>query len=97
MYGFECSKTGSGACKDKRCLYPKPCLMLKIDHQPSLSLLDKARKIPGIKRVFVASGIRYDMILHDRDAERVIPRTLQLPCIGAAESSARTTARKYYN
>ncbi|HOP00622.1 MAG TPA: YgiQ family radical SAM protein [Flexilinea sp.] len=66
MYGFECSKKlAQGACKDKRCLYPKPCLMLKIDHQPSLSLLDKARKIPGIKKVFVASGIRYDMILHD--------------------------------
>ena len=66
MYGFECSKKlAKGACKDKRCLYPKPCLMLKIDHQPSLSLLDKARKIPGIKKVFVASGIRYDMILHD--------------------------------
>ncbi len=66
MYGFECpKKLAQGACKDKRCLYPKPCLMLKIDHQPSLSLLDKARKIPGIKKVFVASGIRYDMILHD--------------------------------
>ena len=66
MYGFECSKKlTQGACKDKRCLYPKPCLMLKIDHNPHLSLLSKARKIEGVKKVFVGSGIRYDMLLHD--------------------------------
>ncbi|HQN63160.1 MAG TPA: YgiQ family radical SAM protein [Flexilinea sp.] len=77
MYGFECSKKlAQGACKDKRCLYPKPCLMLKIDHQPSLSLLDKARKIPGIKKVFVASGIRYDMILHDSGCGKSYTREL---------------------
>ncbi|HPG18954.1 MAG TPA: YgiQ family radical SAM protein [Flexilinea sp.] len=77
MYGFECSKKlAQGACKDKRCLYPKPCLMLKIDHQPSLSLLDKARKIPGIKKVFVASGIRYDMILHDPGCRKSYTREL---------------------
>ena len=77
MYGFECSKKlAQGACKDKRCLYPKPCLMLKIDHQPSLSLLDKARKIPGIKKVFVASGIRYDMILHDPGCGKSYTREL---------------------
>jgi len=77
MYGFECSKKlAQGACKDKRCLYPQPCLMLKIDHQPSLSLLDKARKIPGIKKVFIASGIRYDMILHDPGCGKSYTREL---------------------
>ena len=77
MYGFECpKKLAQGACKDKRCLYPQPCLMLKIDHQPSLSLLNKARKIPGIKKVFIASGIRYDMILHDPGCGKSYTREL---------------------
>jgi uncharacterized radical SAM protein YgiQ len=66
MYGFECQKKLSqGACQNKRCLYPSPCLMLRIDHHPQLSLLQKARKIPGVKKIFIASGIRYDMIQHD--------------------------------
>jgi uncharacterized radical SAM protein YgiQ len=46
-------------------LTPQPCLTLRIDHQPHLSLLEKARKIEGVKKVFIASGIRYDMLLRD--------------------------------
>ncbi len=66
MYGFECQKKRTqGACKDKRCIFPSACMMLRIDHHPVISLLQKARKIPGVKKVFVASGIRYDMIQHD--------------------------------
>jgi uncharacterized radical SAM protein YgiQ len=67
MYGFECAKKKkSGSCQDKRCLIPGICPALKIDHQPQITLLKNIRRIPGIKKVFVASGIRYDMILHDR-------------------------------
>ena len=67
MYGFECiKKMKSGSCKDKRCLTPGICPVLKIDHHPQISLLNNISRIPGIKKVFVASGIRYDMILHDR-------------------------------
>jgi len=66
MYGFDCSKRRkSGSCKDKRCLLPGVCPALKIDHRPQITLLRKIRRIPGIKKVFVASGIRYDMILND--------------------------------
>ncbi|MBN2385489.1 MAG: YgiQ family radical SAM protein [Anaerolineales bacterium] len=67
MYGFECEvKLSRGACSHKRCLYPAICPLLKIDHQPQIDLLRQVRRIPGVKKVFVASGIRYDMILCDR-------------------------------
>jgi uncharacterized radical SAM protein YgiQ len=66
MYGFECrKKLAHGACEDKRCLYPLVCPALKPDHQPQIELLRRLRRIPGIKKVFVASGIRYDMVLAD--------------------------------
>ncbi len=66
MYGFECHiKTKYGACKDKQCLYPDVCSKLDINHNPQIQLLQSIRKLPGIKKVFVASGIRYDMVLDD--------------------------------
>ena len=66
MYGFECDrKLTEGACRDKRCVYPRVCKDLKIDHSRQTRLLTRLRKIPGIKRVFVASGIRHDLVLSD--------------------------------
>ena len=57
----------AGLCKGKKCLAPKPCTALVADHSDYLSLLRKVRKIPGIKKVFIRSGIRYDYILRDKD------------------------------
>ncbi len=69
MYGFECAKKQRfGGCRDRRCLYPKPCPSLPIDHEKVTSLLQRARHIPGIKQIVTASGIRYDMILADPGA-----------------------------
>ncbi len=56
----------SGSCPDKLCL--KPCKQLKADHSDFLQLLRKLRKIPGIKKVFIRSGIRYDYLLEDPDS-----------------------------
>ena len=67
MYGIECSiKEKSGACKDKRCLFPTVCPSLKMQHNKQEHLLKRLRKLPKIKHIFVASGIRYDMILDDK-------------------------------
>ncbi|MCJ7789597.1 MAG: YgiQ family radical SAM protein [Candidatus Atribacteria bacterium] len=67
MYGIECQKKlKSGSCIDKKCLYPRRCPNLKINHQAQIEILKKIRKIKGIKKVFVASGIRYDMLLEDQ-------------------------------
>ena len=67
MYGYECDKKlASGPCAKKRCLYPQICRQLKPSHRPQLNLLKKVRKISGVKKVFVSSGIRYDLILDDK-------------------------------
>lgn len=66
MYGIECEqKTSHGACKAKRCLYPGVCTQLPVDHLPQIHLLKMLRQLPGVKKVFVASGIRHDMVLAD--------------------------------
>lgn len=66
MYGIECSKKlKAGACKDKRCLYPETCPAMKPNHSKQVSLLKKLNNITGIKKIFIASGIRYDLIMSD--------------------------------
>ena len=67
MYGFECvKKLKLGNCPDKRCVAPTTCKTLRPTHKPQIDLLKKLRKLDGIKKVFVASGIRYDMVLDDK-------------------------------
>lgn len=67
MYGIECQKKlKSGSCSDKRCLYPQICTSLKINHKRQIEILQKIRQIEGVKKVFIASGIRYDMLLGDQ-------------------------------
>jgi uncharacterized radical SAM protein YgiQ len=68
MYGYECQKKlRRGVCRKRRCLTPTICPLLKPDHRPQLALLRQIRKIPGVKKVFLASGIRYDLLLHDHN------------------------------
>lgn len=54
-------------CPGRQCLFPKPCPNLKIDHSDYVSLLRKLREIPGIKKVFIRSGIRYDYLIYDKN------------------------------
>ena len=56
-----------GVCKNKQCLFPKPCRNLKADHSDYLSLLRKLRALPDVKKVFIRSGIRFDYLLADPD------------------------------
>lgn len=66
MYGFECDKKlKHGVCQERRCIFPDICQQLKIDHSKQLELLRQIRKIKGVKKVFIASGIRYDLIQKD--------------------------------
>ncbi len=77
MYGFECAvKIKKGACKDKRCLHPQICPALKIDHHPQTTLLKALRAIPGIRKVFISSGLRHDMILADAKSGKPYLETL---------------------
>lgn len=67
MYGYECDKKiTKGCCDDKRCVYPTLCPQLKPDHSQQMSLLKQLEAVEGVKKVFVASGIRYDLIIEDK-------------------------------
>lgn len=57
----------SGACPTRQCLFPTPCKNLIADHSDYLALLRKLRALPGVKRVFIRSGIRFDYLLADPD------------------------------
>jgi uncharacterized radical SAM protein YgiQ len=66
MYGFECAcKKRTGACADKDCLFPSVCPSLSVTHEPQIRLLQALREIPGVRKVFVGSGIRPDLVLAD--------------------------------
>ena len=56
-----------GVCKNRQCLFPKPCKNLIADHSDYVSLLGKLRKLPGVKKVFIRSGIRFDYVLADKN------------------------------
>lgn len=64
-----CSKQlTAGLCKGgKKCLAPTPCPALEVDHSEYLDMLRQIRQIPGIKKVFIRSGIRYDYMLAGKD------------------------------
>ena len=55
-----------GACGGRQCLFPTPCKNMKADHSDYVSLLRKLRKLKGVKKVFVRSGIRFDYLLADK-------------------------------
>ena len=58
-----------GLCREKRCLFPQACGNLEADHRDYLSLLRKLRTVPGVKKVFVRSGLRYDYMMADDNDE----------------------------
>lgn len=65
-----CEKqTVSGLCKGKKCLAPEPCKNLVADHTEYLDILRSLRQVPGVKKVFIRSGIRFDYMLLDRSDE----------------------------
>lgn len=58
-----------GVCKNKQCLFPKPCENLRVDHSSYLELLRKLRRLPNVKKVFIRSGIRFDYLMADENDE----------------------------
>lgn len=56
-----------GVCPNRQCLFPSPCKNLQVDHRDYLELLRKLRALPGVKKVFIRSGIRFDYLIYDKD------------------------------
>ena len=67
MYGMGCGiKNSNGKCNTKKCLLDN-CTSLLISHERQIDLLDKILSVKGVKKVFISSGIRYDLILKDKE------------------------------
>ena len=58
-----------GVCTNKLCLFPEPCRNLKVDHKDYVELLRKLEAVPGVKKVFIRSGIRFDYVMADSNDE----------------------------
>ena len=66
MYQLRCkSKEIQSQCRKLSCVHPRVCPHLHKDHTPQVELLKKARSIPGIRKINIASGLRYDLSLAD--------------------------------
>ncbi len=68
MYGYECDKKlKKGTCDEKRCVdHERLCKVMHVDHTRNINLLRQVRNAKGVKKAFVASGVRYDLITADR-------------------------------
>ena len=70
MYGNYCSVQQTlGACKDRDCLLPDPCPALRQHLDKQLDMLKRVRAVPGVKKAFIASGIRHDMLIDDKNTK----------------------------
>ena len=58
-----------GTCKNRQCLYPTPCKNLDCSHEDMTTLLRRLRQIPGVRRVFIRSGLRFDYIMQDKSRD----------------------------
>jgi uncharacterized radical SAM protein YgiQ len=103
------NQTKLGACRDRQCLYPHPCPNLDTDHSDYLNLLRELRHLPGIKKVFVRSGIRYDYLMAGKYREfltelcehhvsgqlKVAPEHVAEPVLTAMQKSGKDVFLKF--
>ena len=61
-----------GMCKGKECLFPSPCSKLEVNHEEYFEILRELRKLPGVKKVFIRSGIRFDYLLEDEKSRKYL-------------------------
>ena len=68
--GPSCEKQlTKGTCVGRKCLWPEPCKNLKVDHSDYVKLLREVRSLPGVKKVFIRSGFRFDYLMADPNKE----------------------------
>ena len=98
-----------GTCRDRQCLFPEPCPQLDTDHSDYLRLLRELRALPGIKKVFIRSGIRYDYLMAGKYKEflselcehhvsgqlKVAPEHVSRPVIEAMQKSGKESFLKF--
>ena len=98
-----------GTCRERQCLFPKPCPQLDTDHSDYLRLLREVRTLPGIKKVFIRSGIRYDYLMAGKYQEflselcehhvsgqlKVAPEHVSRPVIETMQKSGKEAFLKF--
>ncbi len=107
---MSCKKQATqGLCKGKKCLAPTPCAALQADHSEYLHMLRRLRALPGVKKVFIRSGIRFDYLLCDEDETffkelvkhhisgqlKVAPEHCSTPVLGAMGKPSIATYRRF--
>lgn len=85
-----------GVCPNKECLFPEPCKELEVDHNEYLDVLTTVRRLPGIKKVFIRSGIRYDYLMADPD-ERFMQELCQYHVSGTLKVAPEHVAPETLN
>ena len=77
MYQMECKvQSKYGSCKSKSCIFPDNCENMSVNHNSQIELLKKLRQIPGIKKINIGSGLRYDLIMADKKHGKTYLREL---------------------
>ncbi|SIR21741.1 uncharacterized radical SAM protein YgiQ [Halanaerobium kushneri] len=66
------SQLSRGMCRGKECMFPAPCSKLEVDHKEYFEILRELRNLPGVKKVFIRSGIRFDYLLQDEDSRKYL-------------------------
>jgi uncharacterized radical SAM protein YgiQ len=77
MYKLRCKSTEiQSKCRKLSCVHPGVCPHLHTDHTPQVEMLEKARKLPGIRKIHIASGLRYDLSIADKKSGKKYMRDL---------------------
>jgi uncharacterized radical SAM protein YgiQ len=93
MYGTTCLK--EWACASKHCLMPRPCPNLRFGHLSQIELLQQIRNIPGIKKAFVSTGIRSDMVIADtHNAQRYVDQLVRYHVSGQIKLAPEHSEKK---
>jgi uncharacterized radical SAM protein YgiQ len=77
MYGIDCSrKRKKGACENRHCLFPIICEELPVSHKRQIDLLKRLRSIGGMRKIFIRSGLRHDLVVEDKKYGKLYLETL---------------------
>ncbi|MFY9397295.1 MAG: YgiQ family radical SAM protein [Desulfomonilia bacterium] len=94
MYAMGCSRGRSQTNCGRRCLFPSVCPNLTVDHGPQIELLRAIRGLQGVKKAFVASGLRHDLVLADeRNGEKYLRELVAHHVSGQLKIAPEHTAR----
>ncbi len=98
MYAMGCKKLKNGHCQGKRCAFPEQCIYLDCSHKEQIKLLQSIKKIKGVRKAFVSSGIRYDLVINDKEyGDRYLDELIENHVSGQLKIAPEHTKQKILN